>query len=82
MIEENFDLIGRDSGQKRASARTKERFPVRYHPVTNKEVALLRGFFENLRTSEREDVLSIGRESGDKLLSMGASKAQATMYQS
>ena len=42
MAEENFEVIGQDSGQNRAAARTKERFQIEFQPVTEKEVALLR----------------------------------------
>lgn len=81
MAEENFDIIGQDSGQNRASARTKERFQVEYQPVTEKEVDLLRDIYAKVRSSEREDGYSGEGESGEQFLSMGASQAQLMMYQ-
>ncbi len=81
MAEEDFEVIGRDSGQNRASARTKERFQVEFHPVTEKEVNLLRGSYLRTRTSERGDGFSGSPENGDRFLAMGASQAQLMMYQ-
>ncbi len=81
MAEEDFEVIGQDSGQNRASARTKERFQVEYQPVTEKEVALLRGSYLKMRSSERGDGLPGAPESGERFLAMGASQAQLMMYQ-
>ncbi len=81
MAEENFETIGQDSGQNRASARTKERFQIEYQSVTEKEVSLLRDTYATMRSSEREDGFSGTEENGEQLLSMGASQAQLMMYQ-
>lgn len=81
MAEENFEIIGQESGQNRASARTKERFQIEYQSVTEKEVNLLRDTYARMRSSERVDGFSGAGEGGEQLLSMGASQVQLMMYQ-
>jgi len=81
MAEEDFEVIGQDSGQNRASARTKERFQVEFQPVTEKEVNLLRDSYLKMRSSERGDGFSGPPDSGEQFLSMGATQAQLMMFQ-
>lgn len=81
MAEENFEIIGRDSGQNRASARTKERFQIEYQPVTDQDVHLLRDSYIKIRSSERGDGSSGTAESEAQFLAMGVSRAQFLMYQ-
>lgn len=81
MAEENFEFIGQDSGQNRASARTNERFQIEYQPLSEKEVQNLRDSFVQLRTAERQDGPVMSAEKGEHFLALGASKVQVLMYQ-
>lgn len=81
MAEEDFEVLGQDGGQNRASARTKERFQIEYQPITEKELSLLRDSYLRMRSSERGDGYSGSREGGEQFLAMGTSQAQLMMHQ-
>ena len=79
MADENFESIGKDTGQARGAARTAERFPIEYEIITDKEVQLLKPMYLDARTSERPDgPMGTGT---DAFSAMGVPPAHIMMYQ-
>ena len=81
MAEEEFEVIGKDSGQNRGFARTEERFPVEFEVISAREAPALIKLFESKRTVDREDLSGMGGEEADQFLALGASQAQILMFQ-
>lgn len=81
MADDNFETIGKDSGQARGSARTKERFPIEYEVITDKELQLVKPMYLEARTSERGEGPMGAGEGSDAFASIGVPPAQIMMFQ-
>ncbi|MDA0999760.1 MAG: PilZ domain-containing protein [bacterium] len=81
MAEEEFEVLGKDSGQNRGFARTEERFPVEFEMITEQELPAFKKLYESKRTVDREQLSGMGGEETDQFLALGASQSQILLFQ-
>ncbi|MEE9275464.1 MAG: PilZ domain-containing protein [bacterium] len=79
--EEEFDLIGKESGQSRGFVRTDERFQMEYQIISEAEFKKEKDNYINKRTAERDDAGSYSSEGSEQFLALGATQAQLQMFQ-
>ncbi len=79
--EEKFEELGQETGQKRGAARTEERFPIEFQPITEAEFRSLERTYLAKRTAERDDVAGAGDEmASEQFQVIGVSQGQLQMF--